>query len=592
MKYRIVSGDFEFTGKEKNIILWDSFFKDKKNNIISIIYCIEKKPSIYRQKFYDLVYEISRKKIGDKLLLDYLNIEKGLSFFWFTNIGQRDNISQFPELNDIIKSFCLIEIIEKKKIQEMHLEISKKILHEQIKSICSSKNLRITFENNYGKINKTKLLNPLKVVLYSFYFYFKRVGFKRNKFSKSDFLLFDFFIGESISNSKFSSKYYTKLTDLMPIFKLSYNYAHLFFKSINNKNLIEIDKKLRKFNNHVIDRETNLYKVGYSLIKYFSLLRKTFFLRKSKNLFFSTKHKIDFKYLIEKNFFDSLTGINSIKNLNYNELIKSYVKKNNDCSYGIYIFENQPWELILNYHWKKNNNYNLFAMVHTTVRFWDLRMFYGNKFLNSNLIPTKILSNSKYSKIELINGGYSVKSIDDVEALRYLKTDNELDIERKSSTDIKKLLVCGDFNSKTNKILVDIGQDVQSKSNCKVDFLPHPTQKFLSQKNNLNLINNKLQKIINNYNYILTSSISSSSVEAIEYGKVVFQLLEKGSLNFSPLKNLNCTIFITSANDIINHFKKNKKIKTEKLNFFYENIKLNKWKNFLGKLIQTRSPLN
>ena len=110
--------------------------------------------------------------------------------------------------------------------------------------------------------------------------------------------------------------------------------------------------------------------------------------------------------------------INSIKNLS-NELIKSYLKKNNDCSYGIYIFENQPWELILNYHWKKNNNYNLFAMVHTTVRFWDLRMFYGNKFLNSNLIPTKILSNSKYSKIELINGGYSVKNIDDVEALRY-----------------------------------------------------------------------------------------------------------------------------------------------------------------------------
>ena len=286
MKYRIVSGDFEFTGKEKNIILWDSFFKDKKNNIISIIYCIEKKPSIYRQKFYDLVYEISRKKIGDKLLLDYLNIEKGLSFFWFTNIGQRDNISQFPELNDIIKSFCLIEIIEK-KIQEMHLEISKKILHEQIKSICSSKNLRITFEKNYGKINKTKLLNPLKVVLYSFYFYFKRVGFKRNKFSKSDFILFDFFIGESISNSKFSSKYYTKLTDLMPIFKLSYNYAHLFFKSINNKNLIEIDKKLRKFNNHVIDRETNLYKVGYSLIKYFSLLRKTFFLGSLKIYFFN-----------------------------------------------------------------------------------------------------------------------------------------------------------------------------------------------------------------------------------------------------------------------------------------------------------------
>ena len=55
-------------------------------------------------------------------------------------------------------------------------------------------------------------------------------------------------------------------------------------------------------------------------------------------------------------------------------------------------------ELILNYHWKKNNNYNLFAMVHTTVRFWDLRMFY-DKFLNSNLIPTKILSNSNIQKL-------------------------------------------------------------------------------------------------------------------------------------------------------------------------------------------------
>ena len=143
-----------------------------------------------------------------------------------------------------------------------------------------------------------------------------------------------------------------------------------------------------------------------------------------------------------------------------------------------------------------------------------------------------------------------------------------MDIEKKSSTEIKRLLVCGDFNIKTNKILVDIGQNVQSKSSYKVDFLPHPTQKFSTPKNNLNLINNKLKKIINSYNYILTSSISSSSVEAVEYGKVVFQLLEKGSLNFSPLKNLNCTIFITSANDIINYFKKNKKNQTEKFIFF------------------------
>ena len=63
---------------------------------------------------------------------------------------------------------------------------------------------------------------------------------------------------------------------------------------------------------------------------------------------------------------------------------------------------------------------------------------------------------------------------------------------------------------------------------------------------------------------------------------VFFQLLEKGSLNFSPLKNLNYTISITSANDIINHFKKNKKIKIEKLIFFYNNMKLSKWKNFFS----------
>ena len=592
MKYKIVSGDFEFTGKEKNIILWDSLLENKKNNVISIISYIEKNPSIYRQKFYDLVYEISRKKIEDKLLLDYLNIEKGLSFFWFTNIGQRDNISQFPELNDVIKSFCLIEIIEKKKIREMHLEISQKNIREQIKSICFSKKLKITFENNYKEIKKIKLLNPIKVLLYSFYFYLKRVSFKCNKYSKSDFILFDFLIGESISNSKFSSKYYSKLTDLMSIFKLNYNYTHLFFKSKTNKNLFEVDKKLRKLNNHVIDRETNLFRIGNSLIKYFSLFKKTLFLRKIKHLFFSAKHKIDFKYLIEENFFDSLTGINSIKNLNYNELIKSYLKNNNNCDYGIYIFENQPWELILNYHWKKNNNYNLFAMVHTTVRFWDLRMFYGNNFLNSNLIPNKILSNSKYSKTELINGGYCIENIYDVEALRYLKPNNELNIEIKSSIKIKKLLVCGDFNAKTDKILVDIGHNIQSKNNFEVDFLPHPTQKLLSKTNNLNLINNRLQNIINNYTYILTSSISSASVEAVESGKVVFQLLEKGSLNFSPLKNLNCTIFINSASDIINHFKKNDNPHSEKFIFFDSNTKLDKWRDFLDKLVQTRSPLN
>ena len=92
--------------KKDNLLLWDSHFEDQEKNIVSILSEVESNSDLYRNQFYEFLFEISEKKIKNNTLEKYLEIEHGLSFFWFSNLGQRDNYYAYPVIDDLLKIFA------------------------------------------------------------------------------------------------------------------------------------------------------------------------------------------------------------------------------------------------------------------------------------------------------------------------------------------------------------------------------------------------------------------------------------------------------------------------------------------------------
>ena len=575
MNFHILNKFESKLGLDNNIILWNSTFSHPNRNIISIVNEVESNDYQLRDKFYDFIYDFSKKKVGTKTLESFLANKDDLSYLWYTNLCQRD-VYDYYVLNDLIKCFAFINLIRIKKIEIIDLTFfnSSLSLFKQIENIAKHLKLKVIFIKRPSKVTTRNNFNIITYsILYSFYFYFIRLSFRKNSFCNSNVALFDFLVEKKKEN-------YSKYFSILPFTLKKMNFksinSHLFYKNFY-RNLLQLDfeKKLKK--DHLVDREINfkmLVNVLYSLL---ILNKKRVKLNGISSLFKLGCEQIDFKYLLEKDFKNSLIGKDIVKTLFYNQIIKNYIIKNNSFQIGLYPMENQPWETLLVYNWRKFKNDNIFGLIHSTVRFWDLRMYFGKYYKNYlNVLPKKILSNSQFSSKNLKEGGFDKNFIIEVEALRYLEL-NSL----KTVNQNRGILICGDFNKRINKQLLLLNGELIPKFNVK--FLPHPTDNFNYKTSNI--ICGKLNEIIKDFEIIITSSVSSSAVDAYETSRVVFILIEDGEFNFSPLRDFKDVFFFYKIEDIINAIEnKNYYKEKERKVYFYRNNTLNKWKKFLKKI--------
>lgn len=570
MIYDIINSFDEGSEKVSNSILWNSRFENHNRNIYSVLMKLESKKEFFRKQFYDFIFNISKIKVLNVTLEKFLEIENGLSFFWFSNIGQR-NIYENRQIIQILKFFALHDLINEKKIKEVNLGLSiERNIQKLFIEFFNDRDIKVNFKNKNILSPKKKGNNFFKINIYAFYFYLIRFSFLKNSKIDSNVTLFDFLIEK---NKESNSTYFTSLKHTLSENKLKFGLTHFFYKK-NYKNLVQTDLNFFRKIEHIIDREIS-FKI------YIKVLKNLFYLNKKRKKLNELKvslktisGKSNFQKIILEDFTDSLLNKDTAKALFYHEIIKKYLLKNKSTKIGIYPLENQPWENILVYNWKKIKNENIYGMIHTTVRFWDLRMFYGNHYNKiKQLLPNNILSNSSFSSENLYRGGYNRSYILEVEGLRYLKSKKLNDLKTRN-----RILICGDFSTKINLDLLKLNSILLKSFD--VDFLPHPTSrktKFISNK-----INGKLGKILDNYNLIITSSVSSSSVDAYLRNKIVIQFVQDDSLNFSPLIEFEDVFFFNDINTLVTQLSINKFNKIKRVDkYFFDNPNLIRWKRFL-----------
>jgi surface carbohydrate biosynthesis protein (TIGR04326 family) len=142
---------------------------------------------------------------------------------------------------------------------------------------------------------------------------------------------------------------------------------------------------------------------------------------------------------------------------------------------GVYLFENQPWELAFLAAWRASENGDLIGFSHSTMVFWDLRYFGGRWMEDGGRprppTPSRVAINGSLMRKMARDGGFSDTALVDVEALR---TDFE-ELPHPSWSPTPKILIIGDYSIEATQRLLDVcTQSLRYSTTLSLELRPHP----------------------------------------------------------------------------------------------------------------------
>ena len=465
------------------------------------------------------------------------------------------NIYKIRSIFKTIKYLALKKIITDNK--ENNIKVF--FLENDIASILKSefKNKKINFVKSTFSIKEKiiKILRQRKLFHFLFfsYFFFKNFKFKNYNFKfflKKKYLIFSYFT--HYDEKRFFKKifYPKQWSTLWESISGKSNFLQIFIPDKKYKFYYKVESLLKK------DKYENLKKENFinNFIFYKSYLKvfKDFKFAKSKILFSEIKKNLkkdrNFNYffrLNEEEFISSFSGYILLQNLLWINTFENLFKNIPKHEYGIYTFENQPWEKAFISCWNKYKNGKLIGYCHTTINFWHLNYFNINQYNLSKdfdkYSPNLIATSSEISKNFLLNQSINPKRIIDVEALRYnWILDKRASLDKKKIEE-RKILFLGDYEFNINQKLIEIlnqSKDELINLGFEISYKPHPAS--IAKENFINkvkLTNEDLEYLIETHKYIVSSNSTSAIIEALSCGRKTFLFIDKSNFDLSPIKN-------------------------------------------------------
>ena len=302
---------------------------------------------------------------------------------------------------------------------------------------------------------------------------------------------------------------------------------------------------------------------------------------------------LNFWTLLEQEWNNSLTGPDA---LHYCLRVSLYEKVFSSMPrqrLGIYIQENQPWEMALIHAWRSSGHGRLIGIPHTTVRFWDLRYFYDARSYrgtrnNALPLPDLVAVNGPVARKLYLDGGYPESQLLEVEALRYLHLLNRAQDSAGPGKSAFTIVACGDFlSSSTNQLVSWLETAAQSlPPDTSYILKPHPAcpvraADFPSIQ--LQMTDAPLNELFGHCDLVLTSNVTSAAVDAYCWGLPVVQMLTGNTFNMSPLRGLQGVRYATNPTELaeaLGRFADRESAVDE--DYFHLDAQLPRWRQMLG----------
>jgi surface carbohydrate biosynthesis protein (TIGR04326 family) len=614
------------------MLIWDS--TDSPPMIDRLVYCwngyvekdcqrsifayIENNAERLRSKYLAWIYDLGEWNLGNRRLIDHLAFEDGMSFWWMTPFVEK-SYHKFP-IADALRLLAIEEIIKKEKPEKIKLVTAKRWLHQTIKNLCASQQIKYQWEkipSETKALSREKIYNSLPQPCQAL-FALVRQWRVASPFRKSDragwfdsdenaLFICGYFANlqqKKADGGHFQSYYWGGLTNLIRQLGVKGNWLHhnsafpssVALNWVGNFNKNEREDSFHGFLNAYLSKSL-VFRV---LRKWVKLSLVSLGLRKIKSAFIPQGTCVSLWPLLQKCWKSSLRGSFAVDGLLSMELFDAALGDIPRQKKGIYLCENNRWERALNYAWRKHDHGELIAVPHSTVRFWDLRYFadprtYQSDALGLKVEPDRVALNGRAAQKAYFEANYPETRTAECEALRY---EHLHEAENHSRSKIKneatKVLLLGDFlYLNTIRLLRLIDEAVpQLGSSYVYTFKPHPVCVLTSKdvfKFSFETETRPLSEIVSRFDLVVSSNSTSAGVDAFFAGLPVVVMLDDQELNYSPLRDQPGVKFVSTAQDTIDAFQAVNLGSSAKQNpdgFFFLDPSMSKWRELLSSTLQ------
>lgn len=599
-------------------VLWSGFAENGTAKIISIPQFVEENAMDLRSRYLVWIHELGEKQLNGKSVVDHFAIRNGFSYWWLTLLSEK-SIFKSPQIFDVIKLFALEDIQKEVRPVKIVLTSANKKMAKIFKTWCN--NIQVEFELHlldkkekapsfflkvYRSLPDTLLavLGLVRHVLLRFPFRRKYKAATNN----ADITFVDYFINlepGAVKSGVFHSNYWTELVNFLRLSKTPTNWLHMYVPhgELNTpgaaaKLMSRFDKGSNHKEHHVILDGVIGFTMAFRICRdYYRIVKTASKIKKIKESFSPAHSALDLWDLYEDEWIQGTRGTIAMASLINFNLFENIFSEVHQQKLGVFLLENQNWEIAMTYAWQKNGHGRLVGVPHSTVRFWDLRYFhdprtYEQKTRNPLPMPDLVALNGSVAMKAYIEAQYPTAQLVEAEALRYfyLNDENKKDESQTQSTGLK-VLVCGDIDPGAShkmmqwleEVYADLpyGTTITVKSHPAHDILPadHPRLP-------IRVTREPLGKILQDYDVVYASYITSAAVDAYCSGLPVIQVLDGAAFNMSALRGLGCVTYVTGPVELFAALSSTDKKKSMASgSYFYLNNDLPRWRGILSPAI-------
>lgn len=603
--------------QHKKIILWCGFNISSDRDLISILDLIEENPESIRKTYLRWSYDLAEKEVFNIPVKDHFEIKPNFSFWWLSAFTEKCNFSKSPQIDNIIKLIALTQWKDFSKIKSIEVESKNKALVRALQKLSEQNSINFFSHKKSFEFPGIPVPHLLKSMAWLISHlckirYLRGVGIDLWRKSSANLTIFSYLANLNNKHlelfehkSNFWSNFPNKIIDGGN----DINWLHIFTPSKQVPNTKEASKILTFFNKskagevHVFLESFLNYRIMLQAIKDWLTIRKIG--SKVSNSLLQDDFLLQLMVDDWNKTFYGIDAINNCLNLN---LFLAAMESASNQKLGLYLQENQSWEMSLIHSWRKFNHGEIVGVPHSTTRFWDLRYanderIHKKQSKNCYPKPNYIAINGEAQKNYFKEIRYPDSELKLVEALRFFHLEDKKEyvakLEEKENND--SVLVLGDYLLENNEQLIEMLKSaaVLLPSNLNFIFKPHPAcmvpkSKFMEL--NVEINEENIVNLLSRSTIAVSSNVTTAALDVYFHGIPLACIIDPYKLNLSPMLEIDKTVFVKTNQDlakkISSAISRHQAINVKADDFFELDSSMPRWLTFIGSKLDSQTSLN
>lgn len=601
-------------------VLWHGFGDSGSAAIYSIPRLVEEHADELRSRYLSWIYDLGESKIGGIRLIDRFVLRPGFSYWWMTLPASISYGGTTP-IYSAVRLLALEWLATELSAGKVILVSGDKALIRAVRTWCGRAGLlfewrpvapkcphRVSFFRRGFSLLPHPMQAAIALVRHLIQRWQLAQPSRQLENAKGKITFVDYLIHldqKDLAVGRYGSHYWTRLIELLQSKASPTNWIHHYIDHDAIPSAIKGRDAIDRFNLHGAGTQFHTTfdgALGWRVI--LQTLRD--YLRvawmggrgwKVKRFFSPANSNVDFWPFFQQEWGSLARGVAAFSNCLFLNLFEETLQRLPHQESGVFLQENQPWEMAFIHAWKAAGHGRLIGAPHSTVLYWDMRYFFDPRSYqrtgkNDLPLPDLVALNGPAALAMYRGGGFPDNVIVLVEALRYLYLADLLAVKSSPNTlpddSPLRVLILGDYFPAIAKLQMSWLTEAVRVLPVSFQYVykPHPACKPSTGNvafPYLQITNAPLVELLGNCDVVYTSNMTSAAVEAYSAGVPVVTMLDADSFNMSPLRGLTGVTYVANHIELADALRRvHGCTGVVAESFFSSDSKLPCWRGLLG----------